>query len=61
MYAIVYGQYNIKKNAPRTNMEIFHLEIFFGFRVAVSKENADLARRRRILRTFFGNKEHHRK
>ena len=37
-------------------MEIFHLEIFFGFGVAVSKENADLARRRRSLRLFLATK-----
>ena len=47
------GQYNINSNAPRTNMEIFQSRDFFGFGMAVSKENADLARRRRIFGVFF--------
>ena len=54
--SIFLGQYNIKKNAPRTNMEFFRPEIFFGFGVVASKENADLARRRRIWRLFSATK-----
>ena len=51
-----YGQYNINSNAPPYKYGNFSSRDFFGFGVVASKENADLARRRRIWRLFSATK-----
>ena len=50
------GQYNINSNAPPYKYGNFSSRDFFGFGVVASKENADLARRRRIWRLFSATK-----
>ena len=50
------GQYNINSNAPPYKYGNFSSRDFCGFGVVASKENADLARRRRIWRLFSATK-----
>ena len=52
---IIPGTAVIKKKRSPLPVQIwnFFVQRFFGFGVAVSEENADLARRRRIFGVFF--------